>query len=180
MQNPFIVGDRIYLRPLEVEDAGVFVPWRSDAEIRQYMGMPSPTNRIRERESLEGCYKNDRNIHLGIVLRKNNQLMGSLGLYDISISHRHAELGILIGDRDCWSKGYGTEAMNLILEHGFDQLNLHRIYLFVLDFNLRAIRAYEKVGFIRECVMRDHGYRNGEYCDDYAMSILEDEWRGKA
>ncbi|MFC1715762.1 GNAT family N-acetyltransferase [Candidatus Poribacteria bacterium] len=177
MQNPFIIGDRLYLRPVEVEDGDAHVPWRSDAEIRQYMGMPSPTNRIRERESLEGCYKNDRNIHLGIALRKNDQLIGGIGLYYISMPHRHAELGILIGDRNCWSKGYGTEAMNLILEYGFNQLNLHRIYLFVLDFNPRAIRAYEKVGFKREAVFRDHGYRNGEYCDDHAMSILEDEWR---
>jgi diamine N-acetyltransferase len=180
MKNPFIVGDRVYLRPLEVDDADSSVPWLSDAEIRQYMGITSPTNKIRERGYAERLYKDDRKIHLGIVLKENDQLIGQTGLYHISMPHRHAELGVLIGDRGCWSKGYGTEALNLILEHGFNQLNLHRIYLFVLAFNPRAIRAYEKVGFIRECVMRDHGYSDGEYCDDYAMSILEDEWRGKA
>lgn len=180
MQNPFIIGDKIYLRPLEVEDADSSVPWLNDAEIRQYMGITSPTNKIRERGYAERLYKDDRKIHLGIVLKESDQLIGHTGLYDISISNRHAELGILIGDRDCWSKGCGTEVLNLILGYGFHEFNLHRIYLFVLAFNPRAIRAYEKVGFIRECVMRDHGYRDGEYCDDYAMSILEDEWRGKA
>ena len=179
MQNPFIVGDRIYLRPLEVDDADSAVPWLNDAEIRQYMGITSPTNKVRERGYVERFYKDDRKTHLGIMLKERDQLMGHIGLYDISISQRHAELGILIGDRGCWSKGYGTEAMNLMLEYGFNQLSLHRIYLFVLDFNVRAVRAYEKVGFIRECVMREHGYRNGEYCDDYAMSILEDEWRAR-
>lgn len=177
MQNPFIIGDRIYLRPLEAEDADAFVPWVNDTEIRQYLGTTSPMNKLREQEFMEKLYKDDRGITLGIVLKEKDKLIGDVGLYDISMPNKHAELGILIGDRSCWSKGYGTEAMNLILGYGFDQLNLHRIYLFVLDFNPRAIRSYEKAGFTREVVARDHGYRNGAYCDDYFMSILEDEWR---
>ena len=88
-------------------------------------------------------------------------------------------VGIFIGNKDCWSEGYGTEALRLMIRYGFDQLNLHKISLRVFCFNTRAIRAYEKVGFRREAIFRDHGYRNGEYCDDYAMSILEDEWREK-
>jgi RimJ/RimL family protein N-acetyltransferase len=179
MQNPFITGDRIYLRPIDVEDADLFVLWLNDKEIREYWGATSPLNKIREKEFLEPFYKDDRNVALGIVLKENDQLIGYTGLYGISVYHRRAELGILIGDKACWSKGYGTEAMNLILKHGFDQLNLHRIYLFVLDFNPRAIRAYEKVGFKKEGVFRDHGYRDGQYCDDYAMGILESEWREK-
>jgi RimJ/RimL family protein N-acetyltransferase len=179
MQNPFIVGDKVYLRPLEVEDADAFVPWRNDKEIRQYMGRTSPTNRIRGRERLEQCYISDQNIHLGLALKEMDRLIGAIGLYHISMTHRNAELGIIIGDKSCWSKGYGTEAMKLILEYGFDQLNLHRIYLFVLDFNTRAIRAYEKVGFRREAVFREHWYKDGEHCSDCSMSILEDEWREK-
>ncbi len=180
MQNPFIVGDRVYLRPLEVEDTDAFVPWLNDTEIGRYLGLMHPTNRLRERGYMEKLYKDDRKVNMGIVLKEGDQLIGSISLDDISIPHRHAELGILIGDKSCWSKGYGTEAMNLMIEYGFNQLNLHRIYLFVYDFNARAVRAYEKVGFKREGVLRDHGYRNGEYYDNYAMSILEDEWRAKA
>ena len=177
MQNPFIVGDRIYLRPLDMEDVDSFILWLNDEEVRRYMGMTSPLNRAREKELIEKQYKDDRNIVLGIVLKENDQLMGAIGLHDISVPHRHAELGICIGDKNCWSKGYGTEAIRLMLHYGFDQLNLHRISLFVLDFNTRAIRSYEKAGFKREGVLRDHGYENGEYRDDYFMGILEDEWR---
>jgi RimJ/RimL family protein N-acetyltransferase len=179
MANPFIVGDRIYLRPLEVEDVDSFVLWLNDEEIREYWGKTSPLSKINEKEYLKRIYKDDRNVRLGIVLKESDQLIGAIGLHDISIPHRNAELGVLIGNKSCWSKGYGTEAMNLMLKHGFDQLNLHRIYLFVLDFNPRAIRAYEKVGFKKEGVFRDHGYKDGKYCDDYAMSILESEWREK-
>ena len=180
MENPFIVGDRIYLRPLDMEDAESFVPWLNDKEIREYLGKTSPFNLIKEKSYIEGLYKDDRSVNLGILLKENDQLIGAIGLHDVSIPHRHAELGILIGEKSCWSTGYGTEAMNLMLEYGFDQLNLHRVYLFVLDYNPRAIRAYEEVGFKREVILREHGYKDGKYCDDYGMGILESEWRGKA
>ena len=177
MQNPFIVGDKIYLRPLEMEDIDSFVVWLNDDEVRQYLMRISPLNRIREREFVENLYKDDREMVLGIVLKENDQLIGNIGLGRISIPHRQTGLGIFIGDRGCWSKGYGTEALNLMLEYGFNQLNLHRIHLNVLSFNARAIRAYEKVGFKREGVLREHVYRNGKYHDVHYMGILESEWR---
>lgn len=177
MQNPFIVGDRIYLRPLEMEDIDSFVLWLNDQEVRQYLMMTSPFNKVREKEFIERLYKDDREMVLGIVLKENDQLIGNIALHGISIPYRQAGLGIFIGDKTCWSKGYGTEALNLMLGHGFDQLNLHRVFLTVLSSNARAIRAYEKVGFKREGVFREHMYRNGKYHDVYYMGILEDEWR---
>ena len=177
MQNPFIVGDGIYLRPLEMEDVDSFVLWLNDEEVRQYLMRISPFNKIREKEFVENLYKDDREIVLGIVLRENDQLIGNIGLHGVSIPYRQAGLGIFIGDKTCWSKRYGTEALNLMLGHGFNQLNLHRVFLTVLSFNARAIRAYEKVGFKREGVFREHMYRNGKYHDVYYMGILEDEWR---
>jgi UDP-4-amino-4,6-dideoxy-N-acetyl-beta-L-altrosamine N-acetyltransferase len=177
MQNPFIVGDRIYLRPLEMDDIDSFILWLNDEEVRQYLMRISPLNRIREKEFIENLYKDDREMVLGIVLKENDQLIGNIALTHISIPYRQASLGIFIGDKSCWSKGYGTEALNLMLGHGFNQLNLHRIFLTVLSFNARAIRAYEKVGFKREGVFREHMYRDGKYHDVYYMGILEGEWR---
>ena len=177
MQNPFIVGDRIYLRTLEMEDIDSFILWLNDQEVRQYLMRTSPLNKIREKEFVENLYKDDQEIVLGIVLKENDQLIGNIAITHVSIPHRHASLGIFIGDKTCWSKGYGTEALKLMLGHGFDQLNLHRIFLSVLSFNARAISAYEKAGFKREGVLREHMYKNGEYHDVYYMGILEDEWR---
>jgi RimJ/RimL family protein N-acetyltransferase len=139
--------------------------------------MRTPFNKIREREYIENLYKDDRNTNLGIVLKDSNELIGSTGLHDISIVHRNAEIGILIGNKNCWSKGYGTEALKLMLGYGFDQLNLHRIYLRVFCYNPRAIRVYEKVGFKTEGVSRESAYVDVEYCDEYIMGMLEDEWR---
>jgi diamine N-acetyltransferase len=177
MQNPFIIGNKVYLRSVDMEDIEPFIKWLNDEEVRQYLTRTSPLNKVREKEFIEGLYKDDRNINLGIVMKENDQLIGSIGLHKISLPFRHGGLGIFIGDKSCWSKGYGTEALNLMLGYGFDQLNLHRIFLTVLSFNERAIHTYEKVGFKREGVFREHTYRNGKYHDVYYMGILEDEWR---
>ena len=178
MQNPLIVGDRVYLRPLDVEDTDIFVSWINDAEIRQYLGVTSPVNRLQQQEYL-AIYENERNLGLGIMLKANDELIGSVGLHDILLTHRNAEIGIFIGNKSYWSKGYGTETLKLMMGHGFDQLNLHRIFLKVKSFNTRAIRAYEKVGFKKEAVFREHVYANGKYHGDYLMGILEDEWRNR-
>jgi len=178
MQNPFIVGDKIYLRAVDVDDVDNFVTWLNDEEVRQYLSMTLPFNKTREKEFVDGLYKDDNNIILGIVLKENNSLIGNIGLHKISSTHRNAELGIFIGDKRQWSKGYGTEAMKLVINYGFDQLNLHRIYLTVFDFNVRAMKTYEKVGFKKEGAYREHFYRNGKYCDVYCMGILKSEWNG--
>jgi len=176
MQIPFIVGEKVYLRAVDVEDIDNFVAWLNDEEVRQYLSMSLPFNKTREKEFIDGLYKDDRNIILGIVLKEDNSLIGNIGLHKISSIHRNAEIGIFIGDKRQWSKGYGTEALKLLIKYGFDQLNLHRIYLTVFDFNTRAMKAYEKVGFKKEGVYREHHYTNGKYCDVHFMSILKSEW----
>ena len=176
MQNPFIIGDRVYLRAVDVDDVDNFVTWLNDEEVRQFLSMTLPFNKTREKEFVDGLYKDDSNIILGIVVKEDDCHIGNIGLHKISGTHRHAELGIFIGDKKSWSKGYGTEAIKLIMKYGFEQLNLHRIHLTVFDFNTRAMKAYEKAGFKKEGVYREHYYRNGKYCDVYVMSILRTEW----
>ena len=88
MQNPFIIGNNIYLRPLEMEDVDFFAMCLSDEEIRQYLGMRTPGNKIREREYIDGLYKDDRSTNLGIVLKDGDKLIGATGIHDISSVHR--------------------------------------------------------------------------------------------
>lgn len=177
MKDPFIVGQKVYLRPLEVDDAENFVTWLNDKEVNKYLIRTIPINKSREREFLEGLYKDNREVILGISLKANDELIGVIGLHKISLPFHNAEMGIFIGDKSRWSKGYGTEAVRLILKYGFDQLNLHRIYLTVLNFNLRAIHVYEKSGFKLEGTFREHVYRHGKYCDVLLMGILRNEWK---
>lgn len=92
--------------------------------------------------------------------------------------NRHAELAIVIGNKDYWGKGYGTKIMNQLLEWGFNDLNLNKLYLHVFANNPRAIGLYEKLGFVREGTLRNMLYRNGEYVDIYAYGLMKDEWQG--
>jgi RimJ/RimL family protein N-acetyltransferase len=86
-------------------------------------------------------------------------------------------VGILIGDKTYWNKGYGTEALKLLLKHGFETLNLNRIFLRVYEDNPRAIHCYEKVGFVHEGRMRQGRFTKGQFVDILFMSVLREEWK---
>jgi RimJ/RimL family protein N-acetyltransferase len=103
--------------------------------------------------------------------------IGNLGLHKIDQVHRKAEVGIVIGEPTFWSKGFGTEAMRLALGYGFEDLGLNKISLDVLDYNTRAIRTYERLGFQREGVHREDVYKEGRFVNVLRMSILARELR---
>jgi len=101
--------------------------------------------------------------------------IGFVGLFPIW-AHGNAWLGIGIGERDYWGKGYGTDTMRLILRFAFMELNLHRVTLDVFEYNSRAIRSYEKAGFRHEGRQRQFLFRNGKRWDLLEMGILREEW----
>jgi RimJ/RimL family protein N-acetyltransferase len=111
------------------------------------------------------------------VAEPAGRYIGGVRLHSISWADRRARLAIGIFDRRFWSRGYGTEAIRLLLRHGFDDLGLHRVDLIVLEFNARAIRCYEKCGFVREGVLRDNAYIAGAWHADLLMAVLEHEFR---
>ncbi len=176
MQNPFLIGEQVYLRPLEEADVPICVRWLNDPEVnRTLMAGRFPLNLLREREYIQKLYKDQENLILAIILKDGDRHIGNTGLEDIHPVHRSAMFGIVIGEKDCWGKGYGTEAARLMVRHGFQTLNLNRISLNVYDFNPRGIRAYEKAGFRKEGVLRQAVYAEGTYHDTLVMGILREE-----
>ena len=103
-------------------------------------------------------------------------IVGNCGLFNIDWRCRSAEVGIFIGEKGLWNQGYGSEAMRLLLKHGFETLNLNRISLDVYETNPRAIRAYEKAGYVLEGRKRQAMVKNGRYIDVLLMSVLRSEW----
>jgi ribosomal-protein-alanine N-acetyltransferase len=176
MKTPFIVGERIYFRPLEREDAPLLRDYINDPEVTRTLTIHRPINLETEVESLARLGKNDSLIFVGICLKENDRLIGALDLRLGDFRDRHAVFGISIGAKDEWNKGYGTEATKLIVRYGFQTLNLNRISLRVYEFNPRAMRTYEKCGFVREGVLRQEIYRDGRFWDAYAMGILRSDW----
>lgn len=172
----FYEGDRIYFRPIEPEDEPLLRRYVNDPHNWQGLHTRPPINAVREREWIDQLNKSDTDIVFGVVARAGHRLIGVTGLHRIEPVARKAEFGINIGDRECQSKGFGTEATRLVLRYGFEELNLNRIALSVFSNNFRAIRCYQKVGFFHEGCHRQAVYRGGEYHDVYRFAMLRDEW----
>jgi len=174
-----IFGKRVRLRGVEKKDITKFVGWLNDPEVRDNLLIYWPITEWEEAEWFEGLQKRDQ-AEKPLAIEVNTpdgwQLIGNSGFHHVDWKNRSAEVGIFIGDKDYWNQGYGSEAMHLLLKVGFDRLNLNRIYLQVFDSNPRAVRAYEKVGFVHEGRLRQDIFLNGNYVDVLMMSVLRSEW----
>ena len=180
MRSPFLTGTKVYLRPLEREDAPRLVPWINDAEVTRTLEVfYRPMNIQTELEFIENIYKSEHDIVLGIAVKATDALIGATGLHRLDFKNRHTSFGIFIGEKAEWGKGYGTEVTTLMTGYAFETLNLNRVWLHVYEYNERGIRAYEKVGFKREGVLRQDRYHEGRYWDTITMAILREEWEAR-
>ncbi len=174
-----IYGKRIRLRGIEKEDLPRFVEWLNDPEVTAGLTFIFPVS-SREEEAWFSALaeRSPEERPFAVERRTKNswRLIGSTELRDFDKIARSAEAGIMLGDKSVWNQGYGTEAMRLLLKHGFETLNLNRIQLRVYEFNHRAIRTYEKIGFVHEGRQRQALYKYGKYHDSLIMSILRSEW----
>ncbi|MCJ7715403.1 MAG: GNAT family N-acetyltransferase [Anaerolineales bacterium] len=178
-----IIGDQIRYRAIEKEDLPNFVTWLNDPEVRQGLSLIMPLSLAEEEEWFSGMlkkppYEKPLAIEIQPDPKKDEWIfVGNCGLFAIDWQNRSAEIGIHIGEKKYWNKGFGTKAMCLMLKHGFENLNLHRLWLRVFATNLNALRAYEKAGFVIEGKYRQAQYLEGKYVDVMIMSVLKPEWQ---
>ena len=176
-----LMGDRIYLSPKGVSEESIkkYTEWMNDFNVTDYIGRTDQIVTLTgEKEWLENCAKNTDNREFDIVELNSNKLVGTISLEQFSWVNRSSVLGIFIGDKDFRDNGYGTEAINLLLEYGFKYLNLHSIKLDLLAINERAHKCYLKCGFKDTGRSRDAIFLNGKYYDKLHMDILESEFDG--
>jgi RimJ/RimL family protein N-acetyltransferase len=180
MRNPFIVGDSIYLRPVEPTDAPILAACNNDPEVRASFFTHTPTSIHQQTRQAESLYEPGSD-YIPLVIcpieDATGRGIGITALHRVDLVSRAAVYSIRICDSAQWGKGYGSEVTRLMLRYAFDVLNLHRVQLHVWTENARGIRAYEKAGFVREGLLREAMMHNGVYCDFYVMAILEPEWR---
>jgi RimJ/RimL family protein N-acetyltransferase len=175
MQAPFLIGHHIYLRPLQRADAPAFVQWMNDPEVTRTLVHRGPINLQAEEEFIDRLTRDEHALPLAIVRRASDELIGATGLHAIDWRNRHACFGIALAKAE-WGKGYGREATAMLVRHAFETLNLNRVWLQVYEYNQRGLRAYEKVGFKKEGVLRQDNFREGRYWDTIIMAILREEW----
>lgn len=174
-----INGERVRLRADERTDLPFFVQWLNDPEVAEHLSFFLPLSQAVEEQWFEAMLKLPREQQpLAIEAHSGEgwKLIGNCGWMDFDWRSRSAEVGLFIGDKTCWDKGYGTEVMRLLLRHGFETLNLNRVFLRVRETNLRGIHVYEKVGFHHEGRLRQAVYQHGLYQDMLIMSVLRPEW----
>jgi RimJ/RimL family protein N-acetyltransferase len=177
-----IYGERIRFRAVEREDLPRFVAWLNDPEVFQGLLLYLPLSLNEEENWYESMMKRPTDEHpMVIEIQQADEWLpvGNCGFLNIDWRSRSGEVGIFIGEKRLWNRGYGTDAMRLLLQHGFHTLNLNRIALDVYDTNLRAVRSYEKAGFVQEGRKRQAIFKDGKYFDILQMSVLREEWEGR-
>ncbi|MEJ2277226.1 MAG: GNAT family protein [Candidatus Lokiarchaeota archaeon] len=155
-----------------------YLEWINDTEIQQFLLIYRPLSREEEEDWYLNLKNRENHILFSILTIDDNKLIGNCGI-TINWKDKIGVVGILIGEKDYHNKGYGTEAMSLLVEYSFSTLNLHRIELECFEFNHRAIKSYKKVGFIEEGRKRQAIFINGKYHDRVIMGLLRKEWKSK-
>lgn len=176
--SPLIRGAKVYLRPAERSDIPLFIRWLADAETVHFLAMRAPLSVPLEERWFERMVERQGKdaYHFVVCRLDDDRPIGTVGFHEIFWEDGVASFGIVIGEKELWGKGYGTDATNAIVDFGFGQLRLERIELDVYAYNERGRRAYETAGFVHEGTLRRAHFDRGERHDVHRMAILREEW----
>ncbi|MEA2607800.1 MAG: hypothetical protein QOJ75_43 [Chloroflexota bacterium] len=173
-----LTGDLVVLRRHVPENVEAFRRWYADPEIARLARYQQTPMRPEEIDRFfEARVVGPNAMAMAVHERTTDRLVGSCAFSQLDGDNGSALFHITIGESDVWGRGYGTEATGLMLDHAFGTLALHRIALFVFEFNERAIRAYRRCGFVVEGRSRESIWRDGRWWDELAMSVLESDWK---
>jgi RimJ/RimL family protein N-acetyltransferase len=172
--RPVVIdGERIYLSNFVQSDVPTLTSWFQQLEVTAYIGMQGASFLVEQEQQWFESYvkSNDKEQHFAVIDKHTHRLIGNVSLMDIRQVHQRAELGIVIGEREYWSKGYGREAIRLLCQYGFAFRNLHTIYLWYVSYNERARKSYEAAGFRETGRIPAARLFNGKRYDDVVMTI---------
>lgn len=178
-----LFNGRVRLRRVERADLAHFVTWFNDPEVRHSLAWIWPMGTAQEEAWFDAQARAEPALQpFSIDVRADDaeagwRIVGNMGFHTVDWPNRAAELGIAIGDKGVWGRGYGTEATRALVRWGLFELNLHRVWLRVYADNVAAIRCYEKVGFTLEGRLREDRFRGGRYIDTLVMGLLRGELR---
>lgn len=176
-----VVGDAVALGPLRRDLLPLYLKWINDFEIGGNLGIPMrPMTWEAEEAWYERVHQDEHSVDFTIYERATRRPIGNTGLHRIDQLNRTAEFGILIGEKDCWGKGYGTETTRLMLDYGFTVLGLHAVMLRVFSYNQRGVRAYTKAGFKEVGRLREAKRLGDRFYDVILMDCLATEFTGAA
>jgi RimJ/RimL family protein N-acetyltransferase len=169
--------NQIQLRSLRLSDSQLLYEWINNRELVNFNAPYHPVSEAEHKAWFESVIINRTDLSIFMIEDLSNKCaIGSCQLLNINSVFRSGEIQIRIGEFNSWNKGIGTEAIRLLCEFGFRDLNLNRIYLHVFATNIRAIRVYEKNKFVREGILRQAAYINNEFVDVVYMGLLKSDY----
>lgn len=171
----FIRGKTVELRPMNKEHLSIYNKWINDRRNRRLMRMDMPITEEEQKKWMEGN-ENKEGVHFEIWHITDNKLVGDGGLHRIHWRNRNAWLGLMIGETDYWNKGVGSEASELIVKYGFEELNLHKIIAGIYEPNLGSQKCALKMGMKLECKFKEEIYVDGKYYDTNIYSMFDRDW----
>jgi RimJ/RimL family protein N-acetyltransferase len=174
-------GRETFLRAPERDDIPRFVRWMNDERTVRFLAARSPLGQALEEQWFERMIERQGRDSWFFVIctLADERPIGTTGLFEIDLTNGSAAIGILIGDPADQGRGLGTDAMEALLDFGFGELRLERMWLDTYDFNPRGVRSYEKAGFVHEGTLRHAIYRRRRHVDVLRMAILRSEWAGR-
>jgi RimJ/RimL family protein N-acetyltransferase len=179
-----ILGEKIRLRRPERTDLPRFAAWLDDPEVRRHLALVYPMSVVLEEKWFEEQLKAEPALQALVIEAERVggeaawNAVGVIGFHAIDWRSRAGELGLFIGEKTLWNAGYGTDATRTLVQWGFRELNLNRVFLRVFEDNAAAIRCYEKIGFRHEGRLRQDRFQDGRYLDTLVMGLLRDEYGG--
>lgn len=175
-ENIILKGQKIYLSPLEEGDLAQSRLWVNDKSLWPLMLRYLPVTSKDQKNWYEALVSDPAKAVFAVRTNKGKKHVGNTGFYEIDSVHRRANFWILIGAKEDWGKGYGTEAIQKMVAYGFENLNLNRIYLDVAEENQPAVRVYKKSGFFQEGLFREHCFIEGKYRNVLRMALLKKDY----
>lgn len=165
--GPFIDGPRLYLREVRPEDVNErYYAWMNDPDVTRFLESRFHPNSIESLRAYVDAKLRDRdNVFLAIVLKDGDRHIGNIKLGPIHWIHGLGEVGILIGEKDCWKRGYATEAIAALADYAFRRLNLRKLTAGCYGGNDGSVGAFLKAGFTQVGVRKRHFFCDGEYVD---------------
>ena len=181
MVNPFIVGEKIYLRSIvEADLTPVYREWFNDTKVCEFNSHHRfPNYDANMKDYYESVIRNEANLVLAICDKETDLHIGNVSLQDIDPPNQKAEFAIIIGNKEYWGKGVGQEAMRLIVQHGFSELNLHRIELGTAEDNIGMQKLALLLGFKEEGRSRQAMWKNAKWKTIFHYGLLVDEFKPK-
>lgn len=181
MKNPFLIGERLYLRPLDREDLnGNYISWLNDPEVSKGNSHHIiPYDYELAKNYIDNAYNSNDKLILAVVLKENDIHIGNISLLNINYLHQNAEFAILFGEKKYWGKGYSKNASLLIIRHGFEALNLKRIYCGTFSENIPMIKLADYLCMKKEGLRRKAFYKSGKFIDIAEFGVLKQEFFDK-